>query len=285
MTSTQARNDVWREYELIILSKGGGIHAVALKTYPDGMPLITNEMLRFCRVERILLRPRSLTSFMAAMFLVDAIQERMSEVPELILPCMPGARQDRLNDVGDYLFTVKSIAREINLRLFSRVTLLDPHSKVGPALIDNCHVVRAADCIETPSGKYAAVVSPDAGAEERAGAVARKLGVPLLHGWKTRDVATGEISGFGLEPNKLPSQALVLVVDDCCDGGGTFTGLADVLDKDDLKAHLWVTHGVFTRGTAHLLERYGHVYCTDSVLGPREGVAEIPTCMRLLEDT
>jgi ribose-phosphate pyrophosphokinase len=136
--------------------------------------------------------------------------------------------------------------------------------------------------IGPPVGKYAAVVSPDAGAEKRAQKVARKLGLPLLHAWKTRDIGTGNITGFGMEPHGLPKDSLVLVVDDLCDAGGTFLGLADILDANKLRAHMWVTHGLFTKGTEALLKRYGHVYCSDSASGPRDGVIEIAVCEKLL---
>lgn len=261
----------------------GKVSDIAIGSYPDGMPLMAGPDVDF--TTRVMLRPKSLMSFMAAMFWVDAYQERTDSTIELVLPFVPGARQDRLNDSGDYLFTAKSIAREINERRFSRVTVIDPHSDVTPALINNCRVIPAADCIVAPPGKYTAVVSPDAGAEKRAGAVARKLGVPLIHGWKTRDVATGAINGFGMQTHSLPPDALALVVDDICDGGGTFEGLADVLDAVGLKAHLFVTHGLFTKGAARLLERYqGHVYCTDSVIAERPGVIEIKVCEKLLRE-
>lgn len=261
----------------------GQVRPIPIGFYPDGMPLITHANATPLP-QRLLLRPSSLANFMAAMFYVDALEQRGCCVPELILPSMPGARQDRLSSAGDYLFTVKSIAWELSFRHFPKITIIDPHSEVTPALLDRQHVVTAADCITTPPGKYAAVISPDAGAEKRAGAVARKLGVPLLHAWKTRSVESGAITGFGMEPTDLPAGSLFLVVDDMCDGGATFIGLADVLDRAGLKAHLWVTHGLFTKGTARLLERYGHVYCTDSVSGPRDGVIEINVCQKLLEN-
>ncbi len=264
--------------EIIIATKGG-LTAVEPEAYPDGMPLVRLD--QHTEPFKMLLRPKSVGSFMTAMFLVDALRERRLVAPSLFLPWLPGARQDRLNPTGDYLFTVKSIAAEINAREFPSVELLDPHSDVGAALIHRSRVITAADCINPPAGKYAAVVASDGGAEKRAGAVARKLGVPLLHAWKSRDVATGNISGFGLEPGGLARGSLVLVVDDICDGGGTFIGLADALDATGLRAHLWVTHGLFTKGTAPLLERYGHVYCTDSVPGDRPGVIEIDFCNQL----
>lgn len=270
------------DYELAAWGDGG-INPIPLGEYPDGMPLIQCDMIERGEPFRILVRPRSLRTFMAAMFYMDALHDRGGKTPHLVLPLVPGSRQDRLNSTGDYLFTARSIAFEVGLRHFPSVTILDPHSDVTSALIDRCRVISAADCMNVPPDKYAAVISPDAGAEKRASSVAKKLGVPLLHGWKQRDVRTGELCGFGLEPHGLPRGSLILVVDDLCDGGGTFIGLADVLDAAGLKAHLWVTHGLFTKGTGELLKRYGHVYCTDSVIGPREGIIEIPICEKILK--
>jgi len=226
---------------------------VGIGTYPDSMPLIHQPLgIPY----RVLLRPKSLASFMAAMFWIDALTERTDNVPHLVLPFVPGARQDRLNDSGDYLFTAKSIARELNMRGFPSVTVLDPHSEVISALIDRCRVVHAADCMQVPEGKYAAVISPDAGAEKRAGLVAKKLGVPLIHAWKNRDVSTGAISGFGFDSDALEACTAntqrVLVVDDICDGGGTFVGLAQAVIAQafliPIDLHLWTTHGIYSKG-------------------------------------
>ncbi len=268
-----------------ILGEGKRIQTIDINQYPDGMPLIT---ARPVDIKRILIRPNNLSDFMAAMFWIDARHERGFSTPELIIPYFPGARQDRLNLTGDYLFTVKSIAKEINMRFFPGVTIVDPHSEVAPALIDRCRVVSTHNYISIPEGKYRAIISPDAGAEKRAGKVAQKLGIPLLHAWKTRNVTTGVITGFGFEPITYGDSKL-LIVDDICDGGGTFTGLADAISDDRkqtggprIKLDLFVTHGMFTKGTEILTTRFGHVYCTDSVDGPRENIIEIPICDKLL---
>jgi len=259
----------------------GRIGGFDVSFYPDGAPLVKPAEPE--PISAVLLRPGSFAAFMGALFWVDALMLRGNPPLSLILPLVPGSRQDRLNATGDRLFTARSVAQAINARTFRSVTVFDPHSDVTPALIDRCRVVSAADCVSPPPGKYAAVVSPDAGAEKRASAVADKLRVPVLHGWKKRDVATGAISGFGLEPTPLTDNSLVLVVDDLCDGGGTFIGLADKIDEAGLKAHLWTTHGLYTKGTADLLKRFGHIYCTDSASGPRDGVIEIDVCRRELE--
>lgn len=259
----------------------GALLGIPFSLYPDSTPILRGNLVP-PSVERMLLRPRTLTGFMVGMFLVDSLVARGGTPPHLILPCVPGARQDRLNETGDFLFTLKSVARELNLRRFPTVTMIDPHSDVAPALIENARVIRAVDCMRIPPGKYAAVIAPDAGAAKRAQAVAQHLRVPLIQAWKTRDVATGEISGFGMGKELLPLGSLVLVVDDLCDGGGTFIGLAGLIAREGFKAHLWTTHGLYTKGTKPLLEHYGHIYCTDSVLGPREGVIEIKICESIL---
>lgn len=255
---------------------------ISLKSYPDTMPLVTTSVVPL----RALLRPKSLASFVAAMFWFDAMEERHNTDVDLVLPFVPGARQDRLNQTGDVLFTAKSVANMINARRFRSVTVLDPHSEVTPALIDRCRVVHAADCINPPAGKYAAVVSPDAGAEKRAGLVAKKLGVPLIHAWKTRSVTDGSITGFGVENVGPYTGGKLLIVDDICDGGRTFLGLAEAIDDaacGSCDLHLWVTHGIFSQGTEELRKHYSHIYCTDSTPHERApGVIYIDVCERLL---
>jgi len=257
-----------------------GVGEINVSQYPSGEPLIpwgtwNNPVLR------VLLRPRTMQTFLAAMWWIDALVERGYNTPELILPFVPGARQDRLNESGDYLFTIKSVAKMLNERNFPQVIVLDPHSEVTPALIDRCRIVTAAQCLGllTLPDPYAAVISPDAGAEKRAGTIARYLGVPLIHAWKTRDVSDGKITGFGIEPNYFGPQDQVLVVDDICDGGGTFIGLAENIHAE---ADLWVTHGLFSKGVEELDRFYMRMICTDSIIATRPGVTVLPVCQRLL---
>lgn len=272
-------------------------------TYPDGLPLVPwpwPGVLSFeaNTVKRLLVRPSSVRTLMTALWFVDAIVERGVKPPELILPCIPGARQDRLNPEGDYLFTLKSVAREINLRQFPKVTVLDPHSDVGPALIERCEVITVATMLraDIPLGSlalsdYGGVVSPDAGAEKRAGKVATLIRKPLLHAWKTRNVKTGEITGFGIEnlfEAGIRQGSRVLVVDDICDGGGTFIGLAELLTRSGIAADLWTTHGYYTHGTDRLRDAgYRRLFTTDSVLHESSSptyrtAAVLPICDHLL---
>jgi ribose-phosphate pyrophosphokinase len=55
----------------------------------------------------------------------------------------------------------------------------------------------------------------------------------------------------------------VLIVDDICDGGGTFIGIAKALPKD-VKKYLYVTHGIFSKGLRELTGHFEHIYTTNS---------------------
>lgn len=273
--------------EMNVYSRSEGFHKIEMDTYPDGIPWCASPD-PWCHGTNItvLLRPRSLTSFAAGLFWIDAFNERHpgAEV-RLVLPFIPGARQDRLNDVGDWLFTAKSVARMINSRYLAQVVVLDPHSDVSPALIDRCKVVKSHEIegvySELESRKYAAVVSPDAGAEKRAAAFAKRLHIPLIHAWKTRNVSDGTISGFGHEP--LPSKGRLLIVDDICDGGGTFIGLVKTFDTDTL-SDLFITHGLFSKGPKIVTVAFENVFCTDSIPAFEEGVRRLDVCEQLVKE-
>ena len=279
-------------YERILAYMSDG-RVVEIKDsiYPDNVPIVLHNinLEGKASIKSILVRPLTMTDLLAALFFVDAWVWRGGNVPDLVLPCVPGARQDRMNDAGDYLFTAKSIANMINQRNFPKVTILDPHSEVISGLINNCKVVHSS-CLVRSSGyfygsDYKAVVSPDAGAEKRAGKFAWNMGIPLVHAWKSRSVKDGSISGFGYE-NVLEYGDKVLVVDDICDGGGTFLGLKEELSKQSIVADLFVTHGIFSKGVKELTSKFNKVYTTDSIINRSDcipGVTVIEICKKLMK--
>ena len=287
--------------EITVYTRSEGFHTIHVVAYPDGLPLCARPE-SWCNDSNVtmLLRPRSLAAFAAGLFWVDAFNERhpRAEV-RLVLPFIPGARQDRLNDEGDWLFTAKSVARMINSRGFAQVVVLDPHSDVSPALIDRCKVVRSHEIegvySELESRKYAAVVSPDAGAEKRAAAFANRLHIPLIHAWKSRNIADGKISGFGHEPLPFTSKdrlgedpRRLLIVDDICDGGGTFIGLAKTFNYEsaleEVVLDLFVTHGLFSKGPEEVSSAFERVFCTDSIPAFHAGIQQIYVCEQLVRE-
>lgn len=271
---------------------GGEVRALHVQMYPDGTPMVKDDGQPW----KILCRTRYIPRFMAMLWWVDALREQgLSKDLQLILPSVPGARQDRLMPPGgDQLFTIKSIAREINLRGFDSVVVLDPHSEATAALIERCRVVSAAQIVQlcplTDVGNYDIVIAPDGGAGKRASAVAQVLGIPMVQAWKKRDTKTGALTGFGCEPLGIGPGGRALLVDDICDGGGTFVGLAHYL-KTGLEPHglmprldLYTTHGYYTKGVLELQQYFERLISTDSVIKdyPLETLPRLDVCERLL---
>lgn len=66
--------------------------------------------------------------------------------------------------------------------------------------------------------------------------------------------------------NKLDSKNPILVIDDLCDGGGTFVALANELDVTypNFQRIVWVTHAIQKSGIELLAAKYDKVYITNS---------------------
>ena len=196
----------------------------------------------------------------------DACHQRNARTVALV-PYLPGARQDR-----GLPFGAKVYADLINSMRIDQIVCFDPHSPVMPGLLDNLtvvdsaavvrrHVVGRADSDEVPQ-RYTGIIAPDHGAVARAQRVADATHLPLYKAEKHRDPGTGRLSGFSCEP--LPAGGRYLVVDDICDGGGTFRGLAAAIGLPREQLGLWVSHGVFSGKALGLTESFGEIVTTDS---------------------
>lgn len=232
--------------------------------YSDDTPMIKSEdfytIVNQCNT--LILRAHSLMAFVEAMFLVDSVHSMGGNIEKLVIPYLPGARQDRVNPTGDVLFTARSVAAMINQRSFREVVILDPHSPVMPSMIHR--VVEYP--LEAVANKlwqgYTGIISADKGGRDRAEQFAHAMGLPIFYGGKTRDVSTGKLTGFTLE--SIPEDGHFLVVDDICDGGGTFIGLGEKIKEQGAFADLYVSHGIFSKGTEQLNKTFKNIYTTDS---------------------
>jgi ribose-phosphate pyrophosphokinase len=190
----------------------------------------------------------------------------------LVLPYVPGARADRGTPWG--LDVYSSFINRLEL---DQIIVFDPHSPVTEELLGDEkwsgeHTLTVVHSDELFEGghtslynfeQYAGIIAPDKGAVKRAQAVADKLGLPLFKAEKKRDEGSGKLSGFTVEP--LPSTGKLLLIDDICDAGGTFLGLADASGISKERLDLFVSHGVFSRNAETALpEKYGKVFTTNS---------------------
>ena len=184
------------------------------------------------------------------------------------IPYLPAARADRGTPFG-----AKVYANMINAAGLDEVVVFDPHSPVAPSLVQNVRIVYSAEVLaevlreagETDS--YSAVLAPDKGAVERASKAADALGLPLFTATKTRDFDTGKLTSF--EVPQLPRSGRILVVDDICDGGGTFRGLATAAGIGRDRLGLWVSHGIFSGAAGELTGHFAQIFTTDSHPGAR----------------
>lgn len=262
-----------------VMLQGDGYHEqfdFETKLYSDNTPLMNTDMLyTYFPVTRIVISVFDTMEFHAAMMLAQTAKDAYSCGQDpvqfvLFIPYFPGARQDRRNSGGDGLFAAKYYADIVNAIGFDAVVVADPHSDVVPALLNNCKVWTAgavfqgyyeATARDDMINIYDGIIAPDAGASKRAYSVAQAIGVNKVYqAWKRRDAATGKLTGFGIEP--IP-EGRYLMVDDICDGGGTFVGLDNLL-PNGVNCDLYVTHGIFSNGLRELSKHFKRIITTNS---------------------
>lgn len=196
------------------------------------------------------------------MLLTDALNKAgvPSSIMSLHIGYFPYGRQDRVCNPGEP-HSLKVVCNLINGLGYQKVYVIDPHSDVIEALLDNPHIVTMSDVIRDSGSTCMEIamhtdqfVSPDAGAYKKVNKVAQTFNLPVVRADKIRDTQTGNISGIEVYNEDLTGQC-VMILDDICDGGGTFIGLAKKLrEKGAERIVLYVSHGMFTKGVDILLE-------------------------------
>lgn len=216
----------------------------------------------------------------------------------LSLPYIPHARMDRTKEDSE-VFTLKYFAEFINSLNFSTVTVLDPHSNVSTALLNNVrvesvepYIKEAIDDIEGVGidggekyGGSAVIFFPDEGAMKRYKDLKVFGDRPMVYGKKERDWATGRIKGLkicdrdGVELTSLKEYArngfiTVLMIDDIVSYGGTlaYSG-AKLKELGATEVYAYATHtenSVLDKERGTLLKKLddgtvGEVYTSDSI--------------------
>ncbi|TDX09205.1 ribose-phosphate diphosphokinase [Flavobacterium sp. S87F.05.LMB.W.Kidney.N] len=198
---------------------------------------------------------------------VDALRRMDVKIIDLFIPYFPAARQDRVMIPGEPL-SVKVYADIINALQLNKVFVFDAHSEVTPALLNNSTVIPNYTFIRevlNRIGENVKLISPDGGALKKIYKVSEFLGgAEVVECSKSRDVKTGRLSGFKVYEDDLQGIDC-LIVDDICDGGGTFVGLAEELkNKNAGKLYLAVSHGIFNKGF-EVLNCFDAIFTTNSV--------------------
>lgn len=194
--------------------------------------------------------------------LVDALKRGPKPLRNLSIPYIPFSRQDRVANPGE-AHSLRVFCEMINGLGFERVEVIDPHSDVSTALINNIKVFTQAELF-APRFEHSDpfwLVSPDAGALKKVNQLAA-LTSPLgiIECSKKRDTKTGAITDTVVRADDLGGHPCA-IVDDICDGGRTFIEIAKRLQERRAGAiSLMVSHGFFTQGLAVFDGLIDHIY-------------------------
>jgi ribose-phosphate pyrophosphokinase len=244
-------------------------------TFPDSQPHIkidtaSANVLDKSEPLRILTRVSNANDLLLALFIKNTLDYWEFEKVELHISYLLAARMDRVMLDGEP-FSLKVMAGIINQGNFRKVKIFDPHSEVSTALIDRSYAITNHEYVsdvltdyfaKNKGGDYS-LVSPDAGALKKIHKLAHYLNVDnVVECMKERDVRTGALTSFKTTTDNLSGQ-ICFIIDDICDGGGTFAGTAKMLkEKGASKVILVVSHGIFSKGTK--IESVDEIYSTDS---------------------
>ncbi len=195
-------------------------------------------------------------SIIELLLVADAIRRCGTYISTLTVPYVPFSRQDRVCNTGEPL-SLRVFCDLVNTVHAEEVVIMDPHSDVTPALLNNCRVITQADIFtqvildDYPDEVWLA--APDAGASKKIYQLAERVKpLGVLECGKRRQVTDGKITGVTLPGNisLVKETDTIIIVDDLCDGGASFLYLAKELRRSKLKWSgkivLMVTHGFFT---------------------------------------
>ncbi len=201
-----------------------------------------------------------------AALLADAMvqQEGVTNFTSFI-PYFPGARQDRTD--GKSALTLNVMLHLLTDGL-TNLCVFDPHSPVlsESPWLDGYFMPTDLDM--PVKNDVVGIIAPDAGAVERAASFMAKFypGADLIECSKHRDSATGRLSGYKMSALRRPGR--YIIVDDICDGGGTFNMLADAFFGDVFSMgsnlEMFVSHGIFSKSIHAIDPRIEHITTTDS---------------------
>ncbi len=164
---------------------------------------------------------------------------------------VPNARMDRTEN-NEEVFTLKYFADVINWLGFSRVYIMDAHSNVSKALLNNCveckvinrmsiyNTIEKIESLEELKGVV--FYFPDKGSVER---YSKLLNIKnYCYGEKKRDWNTGKILGLKIQDNGIDlKDKTILMIDDIISYGGSLYYSAKALKEIGVgKVYAYATH-------------------------------------------
>ena len=258
---------------------------INIGNFPDGAMLVKYEPTvdqHFHHDASIIWKYENDREFLCLMYLVKHLRAIGVDKIYLNMPYVPNARQDRVKTSED-VFTLKYFADLLNSLNLTEICVLDPHSSVTEALIDNLlvdtpedYIRHAIDNLMTDTGDDFLMFYPDEGAMKRYSGM---VNAPYTFGIKKRNWETGKIEGLDVAGAvERVADKNILIIDDICSRGGTFYHRAKKLKElGAKKIYLYVTHceNTILEGellTSGLIEK---VYTTNSIFTKEHEMIEV----------
>lgn len=229
--------------------------------YPDGHKHIVSTM-DLKGDEALQIRIRSFDD----LFLAAQVKAIHPELTRLDIWYMLAGRCDRRFSPGEAL-DLKIVCDYINSMGWEQISVIKPHSSKTLELLQKGSYQRdytpnlLRQC-EEDIGENVCYVSPDAGASTWIGDYNLRN---VMQGSKKRDPETGAVIGVEFKSIYKDFKHFV-IIDDLCDGGGTFTAIAREirLHSPEAKVYLVVTHAIFSKGFTPFEGLIDRIYCTNS---------------------
>ena len=236
----------------------------SISRFPDGEVQISLE--EFSHKEQVLVKCRvtNAEDLFILMQVLD-ILDRHEVLYKLNIYYLMSMRMDRVMDFNRP-FTLKIVLNILKNCNAETIEILEPHSDVyydfrfGGKFTE---LYIEGSPSNTVWHGYQMVL-PDAGAKERYDF--QYVGTALTCS-KVRDLTTGKILEIKIDNPEAISDKPLLILDDLCDGGDTFCGIAKAFNSLGIskeRLNIAVTHMVNPKGIKNLSENFNHVWFTNS---------------------
>lgn len=243
---------------IIDFTKGVGYKVIR---FPDGEVHLQIDELNRKEAVKVIMRIRNAEDLFLLMQLSDILHRQEVVVEELHIPYLMSMRCDRVFSF-DRPYSLKIVANVVKNVGANRIYIYEPHSYRS---------IEFTKCIDrNPSedfildyAKSSTICYPDKGAQDRYDALWLEIDALLCE--KVRNVDTGVLEGFKVVNPEVFNGGEITLVDDLCDGGGTFIGLTTHLRKlNPTKLRLIITHAVQQKGIENVAKHFDEVIITNS---------------------
>jgi ribose-phosphate pyrophosphokinase len=230
--------------------------------YPDGQPHVNIYDIEEGDDVKVVCSILSSLTLLNLIQCSNALDNLFAKKRVLVIPYLMGARFDRLMQKGDSI-DLKVVSDLINYCGFEKVYLFDVHSDTATMLIKNSVNIDNKTLVSEYNKEESILICPDAGAVKKVGKYFdwNKNIVDVVYCNKVRDLSNGSLTLNVLSPERCEGKNCV-IIDDLCDGGGTFLGIASQINPKSLT--LIVTHGVFSKGTKVFENIFDEIIVSDS---------------------